>query len=229
MAGVTNAAVTFSFASDSIDNGPAFGGGGAGAQDQLGTGTGSPLNLTLLVDPDSTTPGGVASFDASFNFTATAIDHDFTTFGSAVVHNWLLNGSFSFVDNVSGDDILTISFNEAIMTSVSNSGLALGSTATIQASQDLSPSNLTFTPGAALTSLGITAADLSAQENFSFTLTNILSTTGTSHPMLGSNGTWQQAWLADGSFSASAIPAPGALALLALSGLIGATRRRRAT
>jgi len=224
MANVAAASVTFSFASDSHLQGPVFMGDQVAGQNQL-TNFAPLNNLTLLVDPDNTVPGGVTSFDASFNFSASTSAYQSSSFGGVTVHQWVLNGSFQFVDTISNLDILTVNFNQAIMTNVSSSGSSLGSSATLQSSFDVDP-GLTFTAGAALNLIGITSADISSMQDFAFTLTSIREHLTNNLPVLGAGGDWTMPWTSEASFSATAVPVPGVLALFAMAGLTCSRRRR---
>lgn len=219
-----SAAITFSFASESHEEGSVFLGQNSGGQNQLSN-FASPTGVTLLVDSDSTTPGGISSFNANFGLGATTTSYQMVSFGPVTTHQWTLSGSFSFIDANTSADILTVNFDQAVLTSVSSSNTSMGSTATLQSSFDFDP-GLSFTAGSALNAIGITSTNQSQMQDFAFTFTNIQSLAG-GLPGIDVNGDWTSSWSSDGSFSASAIPTPGTLAILILAGLVGTRRRRR--
>lgn len=219
-----SADITFSFASESHEDGPVFLGENSGGSNELSN-FASPNSVNLLVNPDSTMPGGISSFNAAYSLNTTTTFYQSVGFGPVTTHQWVLDGSFSFVDTSSNDLILTVMFNEAVLTSVSGSSSTMGSTATLQSSLDID-AGLTFIAGPALNAIGIDSANLSQSQDFAFTLTNIQEMSGSGLPSLGMDGSWTDSWTSEGSFSASAIPAPGALALLGLAGLICVRRRR---
>jgi MYXO-CTERM domain-containing protein len=214
---------TFSFASDSNNDGPTFEGlAPSSIVDGEALDASGDVIVDLLFDANGDLPGGGSSFNSFFNFDADTTDYNVTAFGGNFIHSWTMSGSFDFVETGTGLTVLTIAFENALLTSFSSSSTALGTTATLQSSEDVDP-GLAFTPGNPLIGLGIT--DLSANEGFAFTLTNIVSLAG------GSVGLTQQGafvgdWQSEGSFSAVAVPAPGALAMLGLAALAGRRRRR---
>jgi MYXO-CTERM domain-containing protein len=220
---IASAAITFSFASDSHDA-DIFRGEHSGGQNQLATF--SPVaDLTLLVDPDSTTPGGVVAFDANFSINATTTAYQSSTFGGIVIHQWTMSGSFQFVDAATSEDILTVNFSQAVLTNVSSSSSTMGPSASLQSSFDIDPT-LSFIAGPALNAIGISSTNLSEFQDFVYTLTSLRAIDGPGQPGLDPFGDWTTPWRSESSFSATATPAPGALALFALAGIVAARRRR---
>lgn len=230
-----NASVTFSFASDSNNDGPTFFGHGT---------TGSPTNVLtdaaafdnsgqvvvgLMVDTNGDAPGGGTTFNSLFSFTGATTNYAATPFAGGFLHSWSMSGTFSFTDTGSGLQVLAINFTNAVFTSFSASASTLGTTAALQDSEALD-TPLTFVPGAPLIGLGINAAALASNEGFSFALANIRSAPTAGAPLtIGTNGAWLQQWVSEGSFAAAAqaIPGPGSLALLGF-GMLASCRRRRA-
>jgi MYXO-CTERM domain-containing protein len=106
-----------------------------------------------------------------------------------------------------------------LFSSWSNSANQLGRSGQIQANDQADPS-LSFSTGGVLADI-----DVSQQRDFAFSLSNVQLANGNRVPVTA-NGISTVPWSAEGSFSASAIPAPGALALAGL-GMIATARRRR--
>lgn len=230
-----NASVTFSFASDSNNDGPTF----------FGHGTpGSPTNVLtdaaafdnsgqvivgLTVDTNGDAPGGGTVFNTLFSFTGATTNYASMPFAGGFLQSWSMSGTFNFTETGSGLQVLAISFTNAVFTSFSPSSTTLGTTATIQDSEALD-APLTFIPGAPLIGLGVNAAALASNEGFSFALANIRSAPAAGAPLtIGANGSWLQQWVSEGSFAAAAqgVPGPGSLAILGF-GLLAGPRRRRA-
>jgi hypothetical protein len=241
VASAASAGVTFSFSSDSNNDGPTFFGeptGAPGGSNLLMDGadhdaSGSVI-VGLMVDANGDEPGGGSTFNSIFDFEGVTISYDATDLGSGIwQHQYTMSGSFSFVESGTGAEVLQIDFTNAYFTSFSSgpdASFSLGNAAALQTNAAVD-SGLLFTPGAPLVALGIDAADLAASENFAFSLTNMTAAEDPSLPLhLGADGSWQHHWMSEGSFSAaaSAIPAPGALALLVCSLFVGFGRKRAA-
>lgn len=246
LASSANASVIFSFGSSSNADGPTFLGEMApmteppppegtnmltdgGMHDASGE-----VVVGLQVDANGHEPGGGTSFNSVFSFEAMSLDYEVSQFGGGWVHQWTMDGEFVFTESGSGVEVLRIVFDNALFTSFVEFGddgsgqFEMGRSATLQSNEGADPS-LSFIAGAPLIALGIT--DLSVGEAFGFALSDIVALDHPSLPLhlMGDSGGWFHHWMAEGSFvaSASAVPAPGALALLLCSIVVGLTRRRR--
>lgn len=230
-----HAGVTFSFSADSNNAGPEFTGQSAPtlpfniASDGGIFNPNSSVIVELLVDVNGAMPGGGTVFNSIFDFSGVTASYSVIPFGNGYAHHWVMSGSFTLTETGSGLEVLRVDFNQALFSSFSDSTDLLASTATLQTSETLD-AGLTFTAGAPLVGLGVTNADLALGENFAFALSNIQAVGNSSAPLtLGANGNWMQNWIGDASFTAgaSAIPAPGAIALLMLGIFMGWRGRRR--
>lgn len=125
------------------------------------------------------------------------------------IHNWSNRGYLIFWDRATNDRLLTIEFNNALLTSWSPSAQNMGKTATWQVSERVDP-NMTFTAGPALVNImaaaGFPANQLHFNEQAALTLTNLRDAGGHSFfaPLDPVTGEWLKEWLADSSFSAVA-------------------------
>lgn len=218
----------FSFASDVADQSWTFTGGGAGVSDSIGPG--SPLKL--LIDDDN---GVMPTLEVSVDFDA-AIDIDYAGSvdlgGGNFSHNYHANGSFSFKEITTGITILTVEFDNQLMTAL-GAEFSWYTTATIQGSENPGGSVDYFWSGASLPAYGLEPGELGFNEDFAFTLT-ALNTDG-SLPWGGAGAGVGldddhlpgKTWYSEGSYSGGAsIPAPASLALLGAAGLLARRRRR---
>ncbi len=214
-AAATANAATFSFASDTYDQGPTW----ELVDDMLAAY--ADAQVDLLVDVDEDGPGEAVVFeDADFDALVT-LDYQTSTplGGGLFLHIFSAEGTASWFDSGSGALLLELNFFDAVFTALGNSLDAIGSSAAL-AGEDFDMGAVAYTPGQALIDLGLTT--LVAPQDFAFTLTDINDGAGASL----TNGMLGQAD-AEGSFSGSAIvPAPSSFALMGAAGLL--FRRRRA-
>jgi MYXO-CTERM domain-containing protein len=205
-------AATFSFASDSYDTGPTW-----ELLDDMLTAY-DDAQVDLLVDVDEDGPGEAVTFeDADFDADITLDFQQTTDLGGGLyLHIFTASGTATWTDAVDGL-LLQLDFFNAAFTGLGGSDDMLGSAATLSG-EDFDTGAVSYTPGQPLIDLGLSA--FFDPQDFAFTLTDINDGAGVSF----SNGLFDEAD-AEGSFSGSAIPAPGSLALLGLTGLCA--RRRR--
>lgn len=220
LAGSAANAGFFSFASDSNGNGPSFQGREFGIRDGAPSDLDTSVNVIFRYDADEDGPAPSIDVPARFSMIGTLRDYGRLPFSTLSIHSYLMAGSYQFNSIATGELLLRVDFNRAVFTSVSNSADRWGMTANFSADERNDPT-LTFTPGAALA-----AANLTQLENFDFTLTAIRVPPGNETPTVGALGAALQPWISEGSWSARAVPTPGALALGAM-GLVTARRRRR--
>lgn len=229
----TSQAALFSFASDDNADGPTFRGVSTTVDDAAPFDFSGTIDIDFLVDLNHDAPGGTVTFaGATFEFLGFLTGYTGIPFGGAVVHNWTIGDAMYKIKDATGADILTATFNNALMTSFSPSPTTMGQTATIQGN-DMTDASLTFTAGPALTAAtGLTDDQLSVDKNFAFTLTDVDALfLGGPVPLTPAQFDQQLlipavSWTAEGSHSAEATPEPASLALLGLGGLLIARRRR---
>jgi hypothetical protein len=224
--------ITFSFASDSNADGPTFFGGfdemkgnhildGEDHDDDDGD-----VIVGLIVDENGDAPGGDTTLSSVFSFEAMTTSYSVAAFDGGFVHQWTAEGFFTFTQTGTGLEVLRIRFENALFTSWSANQFELGTTASLQSSTGIDP-ELEFHAGEALIAQGITDADISTNEGFGFSLTNIRSAEFPGLPLhLFANGDFAHHWISEGSFSATAAPCPGAWVLV-LGGFLPGARRRR--
>ncbi len=197
------ATASFSFASDSFDNGPTFKGAG-------GTSTFySGAEVDLVVDLNEDRYGGIVTFLSNLNLKAEAYDHQVFYIGSQYLHVWKVYSEmkFSHVNPRLNTPILDIGFKEAVLTSWSPNEYTLGETMTLQTSQSADPS-IYMQSYAFLNGIGIPQYSLNASKDVAFTFTNVRSVNDNGNEEklvnLDERGNFKDDWIAEGSFSASA-------------------------
>lgn len=223
VAATANAAY-ISFASDTNHAGPTF------ISNNIQTPTfrdggpstvGGQVALKLLVDADEDGPGAAVSYDVFFKFNATLTNYNRHNFAGNWIHEYTSFGRYEFVDANSGALLLGVSFNAALFTSWSRDQFSLGTSATLQ-------SNLGPDDDGAYE--GLLVQQFSIVNDWAFTLTNLRATSEKPGDVVptGSNGAHRYDWKSEGSYSATLalVPAPGALVLAGLGGLVAARRRR---
>jgi hypothetical protein len=223
LAGAASAG-TFSFASDDNADGPVLQGVSSQTGSSLMT-DGASLNLDngvqvdFAYDIDENAASAAIKVPAIFTMSAQSISYSKSNFGGVWIHTYAFAGSYEFHRQSDGALIFSAGFKNAVWTSVSGSEFAWGQTATLQSSDDIDAA-ISFVAGPVINGI-----DLSASEDFVFTLSNLRSNTGGAVGV-NAQGTPQVAWSSEASWSAQAVPAPGAVVLAAAGGLIAGRRRR---
>jgi hypothetical protein len=161
------------------------------------------------------------SYDIFMNFNATLTNYNAHNFAGSWIHEYTAFGRYEFVDANSGALLLGVNFNKALFTSWSAAQGSLGTSATLQS--NLGPDDDGQYEGSLVNQFSIV-------NDWAFTLTNLRATSvkpGDVVPV-GNDGSHRYDWKSEGSYSATLalVPAPGALALAGLGGLIAARRRR---
>lgn len=216
----------FSFASGSASGAWTFTGPGGA---NFGSGLGA-TPVTLLIDDDN---GPLPTLQVSSRFESTvSLSHvaSIPLGGGSFAHQYLANGSFTFIDAAAGTPLLTTQFTNALFTSRGGEG-SWGTTASLQGDGSGNGSVSMVWSGANLPGYGLTPGPLGLP-NFAFGM-SALNSSGAipySSQMPGralSNSLPSGAWFAEASFTAAAIPAPGVLGALAAGGIVAMRRRRR--
>ena len=222
-AGAANADF-FSFASGGNPDGPTFRGGPGSVpfgviSDGSSLDLGGSVTVDFLWDQDEDGPGAAVVIPSTFTLTATSGTYQTTSFAGQVIHNFTMSGNYTFRRQSDNAVVMTVNFANALFTSWSTSTAELGQTATLISNIDVDPT-LTFTAGPALGSAAFTQSP-----DFAFTLTALRDNNG-GRAGTTPNGGFAEAWRSEGSWSAQAIPAPGALALAGIA-MVSVARRRR--
>lgn len=200
-------AVTFSFASDDNHDGPTFQGHSGGSMPNDFNEASTPsadgvVNVDLMVDLNDDAAGGIVIFPAQFFFAGNISGYTVGARGGGWVHQWDVDGSIVFIHAGTGQALLVITYQQALLTSFSPSIGTLGETATLQDSEGVD-SAIRFFTFPLLHGIGVKDASVSASEDFAFTLTRIRSTVLSGLPFLD-HGQFLHGWLSEGSFSAHA-------------------------
>lgn len=220
----------FSFASDSRDHAWTFSGSGSNVVDAT-----APNDPVMLLIEDNNGALPAMSVSTQFNAQVTlAFAGDVNLGGGAVSHNYLASGTFRFIDVAAGTPLLTVTFTNCLYTS--RGGVSSWYTTGALQGDDGAGASVTMTWGGAnLPGYGLAPGALGSPRGFGFDLT-ALNTSGAipyagQNPGVGldANHLPNATWFSEASFSASAsaVPAPGAGAVMGLAGLAAVRRRRR--
>lgn len=243
-------ATLFSFASDTNDQLTTFL-GTAGSAGSFNINDRGPDNrFTLLIDDNN---GPAAAFSRTVRFEmdvrANWISSP-TIFGTTVQHIYsITNGTqgfaFRFVDPTDNSVLLTASLDAAstgvfsvpgTATTWSTTGAVMGSDsfANVKYTATQSLVNKMTAAGFNPATYGIAVGDSAGPDDFGFDLSRLFQRASTSTSVAVDPQTHLPTvgWEAEGSFSGSAVngfvPAPGALGLMAIGGLVASRRRRTA-
>lgn len=201
--------VCFSFASETNDDGPNF---YAQVPNLITDGSfwnGDGLvQAELLIQPFCDA-GPVIGRKVYVKFFGRHYDFQQNFFAGAFAQDWAMRGGIVFVDLDTGDALLEIYYEEALLTSWSPDNPVIGHTLTLQDSEAVDR-HLKFVSSPDLDALlaaeGFPPALLDRGEQFTFTLSNVRRPGGVSpfFPNINAVGDWFDEWVADGSFSAAA-------------------------
>lgn len=195
---------TLSFASDDNHDGPTF----TLRNTQLpNTIYIDKIGVDLIVDKNEDNNGGLIKYQTIVKFEGKLEDHQAYPYSGGYLHSWRVNGYFTFFhdDGTQGHpELLTVKFENAVLTSFSSSYYSTGYTMTLQASEDTDPS-IAFIPDTLLKAVGVDKYDFEYFENFAFTLTNIKTKEGRSSVPISRSGYFREEWTAEGSFSCAGV------------------------
>jgi hypothetical protein len=213
-------AAFFSFASDNDHTSWTFRGIGNNVRDAQ---DGVDPQVLLIDDNNGVLPPLAMNLDFNADFIIGYLA-SVPLGGGTFVHNYSLNGNFSFVD-AGGNAVLTCLVRDGSLTAIGGAA-SWFSTATLQGN-DNPFGAVTYTwNGPANPAYGLFPGQSIGPDDAAFTLT-VLNSPGVGVPLDQGHLPSQQ-WFSEGSYSGSAffVPAPGAAALLGLGGLVVARRRR---
>lgn len=223
-------ATTFSFASDSDNSAFTW----AGLRNAITNGS-SPLSnsITLVID-DENGPAPSLTYSVAFNANFQISFANSTAVGGGrFLHAYDVNASvpegaaqFSFV-NPDGSTLLTATFTGGSLSALGTQN-AWGTTGGVDATDITGQVTYTWF-GPDLAAYGLFSGQSSVgTDDATFTLTNLQTVGGGAGVTLGSGGLPGANWVSEGSFSGTArfVPAPGAMVLMGLGGLVMARRRR---
>jgi len=220
---VPASAAFFSFASDADEASWTFAGQGATVTD-----AGDAFDPQVLLVDDNNGPAFplllAVEFEADFSIGYLGS----VPFGGKFIHSYSLDGTFFFLDG-SGAPVLGCSIEDGVLTSVGNGGAnpTWGSTATIQGSDDYGSVQYHWY-GPDMPAFGLYTGDSVGLDDAAFTLTVLHSDTGSGVNLGSTSMLPTLKWDSEGSYSGSAffVPAPGAIGLAGIAGLLLAHRRR---
>lgn len=218
-AGAAHAA-TFSFASDSNQTDFTFGGIGNSVTDAQ-----DPADPVVLLLDDNNGPLPALTynveFDASFTISHVASNQ---VAPGVFTHAYALNGAFTFTQG--GSTLLKVSIADGALIALGGQA-TWGSTDTILGSDD--PGSVEYEWfGGDLVPYGVFNGVSTGTDDAAFTLTFLQTVLGSGVALNTQTMLPGTRWNSEGSYSGTAffVPAPGAIALTALAGLVASRRRR---
>jgi MYXO-CTERM domain-containing protein len=225
VAGTAHAAF-MSFASDSADRAWTFTGSGSSFTANSLGGSANPIILNI---DDNNGPQPTLQFSCAFTSTTTIAFAGDVTVGGAISHNYTASGSYSFTDLATNTTIFSVTYSGLLFTARGGSGTWL-TTAALQGDNTGGSVTMTWS-GANLPNYGL-ANNATYHGGFSFAL-DAINTSGVipyggQNPGASlTNNLPNATWFSEASFTATTVPTPAGLSLLALSGALGTRRRRR--
>ena len=216
-------AALFSFASDNDHTSWTFTGSGGTISD-----ANDPTDPQILLVDDHNGPLPAIPFAVEFQASFTiGFLASVPLGGGAFVHNYSLNGTFSFVDGT-GNTLLSATVTNGAFTALGGA-LSWYSTGTIQANDNGTGGSVAYTlNGAAIPGYDLQPGPSQGEDDMAFTLSalNLNNMDVVLDPQTHlPTGEWDS----EGSYSGTArnfIPAPGAAMIAALGGLVALRRRR---
>ena len=215
-------AALFSFASDNDHASWTFTGNGGSITD-----ANDPSDPQILLVDDHNGPLPAIPFAVEFeaNFTIAYLASVPT--GGSFVHNYSLNGSFSFLDAL-GNVLLSATVTNGALTALGGAN-SWYSTATLQANDNGAGGSVAYTwNGAAIPGYDLIPGSSQGVDDMAFTLSS-LNFGGQDVQLDGQTFLPTGEWNSEGSYSGTArnfIPAPGAAMIAAIGGIVALRRRR---
>lgn len=215
-------AALFSFASDNDHSSWTFTGAGglvADAQD--------PTDPQILLVDDHNGPLPAIPFAVEFQANFTVAYLASVPVGGSFVHNYSLNGTFSFLDAL-GNTLLSATITNGALTALGGAN-SWYSTATIQAGDNGTGGSVVYNwNGAAIPGYDLIPGSSNGIDDAAFTLSS-LNMAGAGVVLDPQTFLPVREWNSEGSYSGTArnfIPTPGAAMIATLGGLVALRRRR---
>lgn len=215
-------AALFSFASDNDHTSWTFTGGGAMVRDAQ-----DPTDPQMLLVDDHNGPLPAIPFAVEFQADFTISYLASTPLGGgAFIHNYALNGTFSFVGATGV--LLEATVSNGSLTAIGGA-LSWYTTATLQAGDNSEGGSVAYTwHGDAMPEYELFPGESVGRDDMAFTLTSLnlrgMDVTLDPDTHLPASG-----WVSEGSYSGTSrfIPAPGAAMVAGVGALVALRRRRR--
>lgn len=176
---------------------------------------------------DNASADSVTTFEARFDANFTLSNYQAIDLGGGqFLHAYSLEGQARFIDDATGQLLMTLDVDNAVFTSLGTAD-RLGQSSTIQGATD-GGATVDYTwMGDDIASIGLTAGYLGSSATFAFGLTETPGfDDGLPGVSLGQNGYPDEFWYADTVFTGSVVPAPGVTAVLGVAGVLASRRRR---
>lgn len=216
-------AALFSFASDNDASSWTFTGSGGSI-----TSANDPTDPVVLLVDDHNGPLPAIPFGVEFeaNFTIAYLA-SVPLGGGAFIHNYSLNGTFSFLDGA-GNPLLSATVTNGALTALGGA-LSWYSTATLQANDNPDGGSVAYEWfGDPIPGYDLLTGPSTGRDDMAFTLTS-LNFGGMDVTLNPNTHLPESQWVSEGSFSGTGrdfIPAPGAAMIFGLGGLVALRRRR---
>lgn len=176
------------------------------------------VRFGLDYDLNGNLPGGEGSVNTRFSLEARLSSYQRVTLGAVVFHTYRASGVMRFISESTGNNVLAASFENAAFSSISNESGAWGQTATLVADDTFG--SLLFQAGDVLAGRTLTQS-----RDLTLNLANVRGASG-GRVLINTAGAALASWMAEASFTAHAVPTPGAAVALGLGGLVALRRRR---
>jgi MYXO-CTERM domain-containing protein len=212
-------AAFISFASDTNPNAPTFNGVGGTMMIMDSFDPNGHVDVDLTVDPDEHGPGPSFVVKSELHFDVTLTNYTRTMlFNGTWEHKYFVEGEIEFHDHDTHEENIVATLDSGFFVSYSDVETALGTTATMQWSLLLGPGS----------SSGPFIDTYGQLDQIAFTFTDIRRDEpgATDRALVNADGSFVGEWFSEGSMSGRLVPAPGAVALLGLGGIIAGRRRK---